>query len=171
MPDLGFPPRSRSSACARTVFPAPVSPVMTFSPASRRSSARSIRSRFSTLSSVSMRGRVASGPDGKTERLFARRKRRDGARAPVPFAPMATRGQWLDSVPGPLALILTLAVAGVLLWWTFTRSGPRMREELRDDDLHPVTGRALAALPLPVLRGVTLLLAAGLLVYGISRVA
>src|SRR4051794_30487003 len=55
MPDLGFPPRSRSSACARTVLPAPVSPVMTLSPASRRSSARSIRSRFSTLSSVSMR--------------------------------------------------------------------------------------------------------------------
>jgi uncharacterized iron-regulated membrane protein len=83
---------------------------------------------------------------------------------------MATSGQWLDSIPGPLALILTLAVAGVLLWWTFTRPGPRMKQELREDDLHPVTGRALAALPVPLLRGMALLLAAGLLVYGISRV-
>ena len=48
------PPISRSSECASTVLPAPVSPVITLNPSSRRSSARSISSRFSILSSRSI---------------------------------------------------------------------------------------------------------------------
>src|SRR4051812_20988142 len=68
MPDLGFPPRSRSSACARTVFPAPVSPVMALRPGSRRSSARSISRRFSTLSSLSMRAESHGRRTEKTNR-------------------------------------------------------------------------------------------------------
>src|SRR4051794_19842938 len=53
IPDFARPPRSRSSACARTVLPAPVSPVRTLRPGARRSSARSIRRGFSTRSSES----------------------------------------------------------------------------------------------------------------------
>ena len=48
------PPSSRSSECASTVLPAPVSPVIAFSPSPRRSSARSISSRFSIRSSSSI---------------------------------------------------------------------------------------------------------------------
>src|SRR4051794_437899 len=53
MPGRGLPPSRRSSACASTVLPAPVSPVSTLSPGPRRSSARSISRRFSTRSSSS----------------------------------------------------------------------------------------------------------------------
>ena len=53
MPDRGLPPSSRSSAWASTVFPAPVSPVIAVSPSPGRSSARSIRSRFSMRNSSS----------------------------------------------------------------------------------------------------------------------
>ena len=48
-----LPPISRSSEWARTVLPAPVSPVIAFRPAPSRSSARSISSRFSIRSSRS----------------------------------------------------------------------------------------------------------------------
>ena len=48
-----LPPISRSSECASTVLPAPVSPVIAFRPAPSRSSARSISSRFSIRSSWS----------------------------------------------------------------------------------------------------------------------
>src|SRR5688500_8640940 len=44
----------RSSEWARTVLPAPVSPVITLSPSPRRNSARSIRSRLSIRNSCSM---------------------------------------------------------------------------------------------------------------------
>src|SRR5215210_4330732 len=53
MPERGLPPSSRSSAWASTVLPAPVSPVMAVRPSPGRSSARSIRSRFSMRSSSS----------------------------------------------------------------------------------------------------------------------
>src|ERR1700759_1037198 len=48
-----LPPSSRSRAWASSVLPAPVSPVSMFRPGARRSSARSISSRFSTRSSCS----------------------------------------------------------------------------------------------------------------------
>ena len=51
--ERGFPPSRRSSAWASTVFPAPVSPVIAVSPSPGRSSALSIRSRFSMRSSSS----------------------------------------------------------------------------------------------------------------------
>src|SRR4051794_25270556 len=74
---------------------------MTFRPASRRSSARSIRSRFSTLNSVSMRGRVATEPDGKNERTF------DSGPVPQAFAKpqisSAQRNQgFAHDVTGPM---------------------------------------------------------------------
>ena len=53
MPERGLPPSSRSSAWASTVLPAPVSPVIAVSPSPGRSSALSIRSRFSMRSSSS----------------------------------------------------------------------------------------------------------------------
>src|SRR5215216_6019729 len=62
MPARGFPPSSRSSACASTVLPAPVSPVSTLSPGPRRSSARSISNRFSTRSSSSTEPRWYQPP-------------------------------------------------------------------------------------------------------------
>ena len=49
-----LPPMIRSSEWASTVLPAPVSPVIAFSPRPSRSSARSIRSRFSIRSSRSI---------------------------------------------------------------------------------------------------------------------
>ena len=64
MPARGLPPSSRSSACASTVLPAPVSPVSTLSPGPSRSSARSISRRFSTRSSSSTRQGLPAGPDG-----------------------------------------------------------------------------------------------------------
>src|SRR4051794_10477968 len=76
MPGRGLPPSSRSSAWASTVLPAPVSPVSALSPGPRRSSARSISSRFSTRSSWSMGSTVyqPSGTDRpsvtKSLRLF-----------------------------------------------------------------------------------------------------
>ena len=54
IPLRGLPPISRSRDWASTVLPAPVSPVITFRPAPKRSSVRSIRSRFSILSSRSI---------------------------------------------------------------------------------------------------------------------
>src|SRR3954470_5352811 len=73
MPTRGFPPSSRSNACANTVFPAPVSPVRAFSPGPSRSSARSIRSRFSTRSSTSIRSVVPAAPDGMRARSARQR--------------------------------------------------------------------------------------------------
>src|SRR5918992_2923389 len=64
MPLRGLPPSSRSSAWARTVFPAPVSPVRTLRPEPNRSSARSISRRFSTRSSSSTRQGLPTDPDG-----------------------------------------------------------------------------------------------------------
>src|SRR3989442_2631320 len=64
MPERGRPPSSRSSAWARTVLPAPVSPVMAVRPGPRRSSARSISSRFSTRSSRSMGPGLPAVDDG-----------------------------------------------------------------------------------------------------------
>src|SRR5215210_5565474 len=60
MPGRGLPPSSRSMAWASTVLPAPVSPVRAFRPGPRRSSARSISSRFSTRSSWSIARRCTS---------------------------------------------------------------------------------------------------------------
>src|SRR6478752_6985717 len=64
MPARALPPSNRSSACASTVLPAPVSPVSTFRPGPRHSSARSISSRFSTRSSWSTHWGLPAGPDG-----------------------------------------------------------------------------------------------------------
>src|SRR3954451_7371002 len=50
------------------VFPAPVSPVMTFSPGARRNSARSMSRRFSMRSSASTREGVPAAEDGRTDR-------------------------------------------------------------------------------------------------------
>src|SRR3954453_17902796 len=61
MPGRARPPSSRSSACASTVLPAPVSPVRTLRPGARRSSARSISRRFSTRSSDSIEPEDVSG--------------------------------------------------------------------------------------------------------------
>ena len=60
---FALPPISRSSECARTVFPAPVSPVIALSPSPSRNSARSISSRFSIRSSRSIASYVATGAD------------------------------------------------------------------------------------------------------------
>src|SRR5918994_2083907 len=54
----------RSSEWARMVLPAPVSPVIALSPRPRRSSARSISSRFSIRSSSSIGPVLARTPDG-----------------------------------------------------------------------------------------------------------
>src|SRR5688500_3069102 len=59
----------RSSECASTVLPAPVSPVIAFRPDPRRSSARSIRRRFSIRSSSSIAKEIAAEPDGFVRRL------------------------------------------------------------------------------------------------------
>src|SRR4051794_4978412 len=67
--DFALPPVSRSSEWASTVLPAPVSPVIAFSPAPSRSSARSIRSRFSIRSSRSIGIRFSNAP-GPTRRRF-----------------------------------------------------------------------------------------------------
>src|SRR5918997_123241 len=68
MPERGLPPSSRSSACASTVLPAPVSPVITVSPSRGLSSARSIRSRFSIRSSSSTRPVYQRGPTERPRR-------------------------------------------------------------------------------------------------------
>ncbi len=74
IPGRGRPPSSRSSAWASTVLPAPVSPVRTFNPGPRRSSARSISRRFSTRSSRSMHAGLAAYADGSPDwRPFSRR--------------------------------------------------------------------------------------------------
>src|SRR3954469_20947546 len=100
MPGRGFPPSNRSSACASTVFPAPVSPVITFRPGSSRSSARSISRRFSTRSSRSMRRVVASAPDGK-------------ARTGVRFTEASqNRGERVASVGQPSELLPEAVVEG-----------------------------------------------------------
>ena len=57
-----LPPIRRSSECASTVLPAPVSPVIAFSPSPSRSSARSISSRFSIRSSRSTAPCLAAYP-------------------------------------------------------------------------------------------------------------
>src|SRR5215207_6436514 len=70
MPERAFPPRSRSSAWASTVFPAPVSPVIAVRPSPGRSSPRSIRSRFSMRSSsstVQVYQRAPTEPPGRDE--------------------------------------------------------------------------------------------------------
>src|SRR4051812_538766 len=64
MPDRGLPPSRRSSAWARTVLPAPVSPVRTFRPGPTRNSARSMSRRFSTRNSWSTPSSEPTGPDG-----------------------------------------------------------------------------------------------------------
>ena len=56
----GRPPISRSSECASTVLPAPVSPVITFSPGPKRISVRSMSRRFSIRSSRSIDGGIAT---------------------------------------------------------------------------------------------------------------
>ena len=56
-------PVSRSSECASTVLPAPVSPVITFRPSPKRSSARSIRRRFSIRNSRSTGSCLAAAGD------------------------------------------------------------------------------------------------------------
>src|SRR5437588_13110349 len=68
MPLRARPPSSRSSECASSVLPAPVSPVTTFSPGPRRSSARSSSNRFSTRSSSSTREVLSGGDDGSLGR-------------------------------------------------------------------------------------------------------
>ena len=78
IPARGRPPSSRSSAWARTVLPAPVSPVSTVRPGPSRSSARSISRRFSTRSS-------SSTPRGSTSRR--RRTRARSPQAPHPQCP------------------------------------------------------------------------------------
>ncbi len=66
----GRPPSSRSSACASTVLPAPVSPVIAFRPPAQRSSARSISSKFWTRNSASIvRRGLAGDADGCGPRL------------------------------------------------------------------------------------------------------
>src|SRR3712207_4791394 len=75
MPERGLPPSSRSSAWARTVLPAPVSPVSTLSPSPSRSSARSMRRRFSTRSSSSTRWMEPPGADGSPPRARLRNAR------------------------------------------------------------------------------------------------
>src|SRR5204862_945036 len=59
-----LPPISESSECAKVVFPAPVSPVITLRPPVNRSSARSISSKFSMRSSWSTQPLLAMGRDG-----------------------------------------------------------------------------------------------------------
>jgi hypothetical protein len=93
---------------------------------------------------------------------------RAGTRGPNVLA--FTNGRWLDSVPGPVVLLLAVVVAALVTWGVFARSGPRLKRGLREDDLHPVTGRILAALPAPVTKALTLALAAGMVAYGVSRV-
>ena len=83
-PERGLPPNSRSSAWASTVLPAPVSPVMTFRPGARRSSARSMRSRFSTRSSCSTPTGVPARADGPDR----------GAAAPGPSGDAFARVRW-----------------------------------------------------------------------------
>src|SRR5260221_190454 len=51
---FALPPINKSSECASTVFPAPVSPVIAFSPSPTRNSAFSSSRRFSILNSRSM---------------------------------------------------------------------------------------------------------------------
>ena len=63
MPRRGLPPSNRSSAWASIVLPAPVSPVITFSPRSSASSALSMRSRLRTRSSASTALRLSAGSD------------------------------------------------------------------------------------------------------------
>ncbi len=83
---------------------------------------------------------------------------------------LASRGDWLDALPDPLVLLLTVVLAGLMLWYVTTRSDNRMRHELRNDRANPLTGRALAALPAPVVRTLTVGLAVLMVGYGISRV-
>jgi hypothetical protein len=83
---------------------------------------------------------------------------------------LASYGQWIDTVPGPIVFVVTLALAALMVWGAVTHGTAQMRHNLRNDTLHPVTGRMLAALPAPVTRGLIFLVAAVLVAYGVSRV-
>lgn len=82
---------------------------------------------------------------------------------------LAARGDWLDSVPGPIVLLLMLVVAGAIAWFAISRTGDQMDRELREAP-DATTGRMLAALPAPVTRTLFLVVAAGLVAYGVIRV-
>ena len=100
MPGRGLPPSSRSIAWASTVLPAPVSPVRAFRPGPRRSSARSISSRFSTRSSWSIERRSTkrSGRIGRVVRSLWRfgwrSVRRRGGGATSTAASEGSRVRW-----------------------------------------------------------------------------
>src|SRR5579863_1596625 len=64
MPGRARPPRRRSRACARTVFPAPVSPVITLRPPESSRRACSISRRFCTDSSRSIAQGLPASGDG-----------------------------------------------------------------------------------------------------------
>ena len=87
------PPISRSSECASTVLPAPVSPVIAFRPAPRRSSARSISSRFSIRSSCSTPPVLAAGADGFAPAALRTPARARARPAPAPAATAARPGR------------------------------------------------------------------------------
>lgn len=77
---------------------------------------------------------------------------------------------WLESVPGPVVLLLVLPLGALLLWYGVSRSGGQLRREMREDPTSAPTGRLLGALPIPVLRALYLALGLGLIAYGVGRV-
>src|ERR671919_645010 len=86
-------PRSRPTACARIVLPAPVSPVIAFRPGAKPSSAARMRTRFS-IRSLRSKGVVVAAEEGRL-----RQARQEAAALVEPDGDLPTGWKLAEHVP------------------------------------------------------------------------
>ena len=76
---------------------------------------------------------------------------------------------WIDALPGPVVLVVCVALGVLVLWWALTRSEKQLRAEKNESTPGQPLGSAIyRVLPVPAARVLAVLTGLLLIGFGIA---